>query len=189
MSFLGGVYFDDRLQLNSYSINLQLLTLHNSSSVINVAMDRIKAFVLSELNNVVFFSEACSDQAELFHDLGTNICILPVEPLDQVIGMMLYCKLNAITEDKLTITSLDISSSLSDEIWFTHNEDESIGPFEHDGWWHQKNFQKHTLNNTVLDNVVKVESTSWHEYGLAWPEENKNSSNTVVFAKFSKNEN
>ena len=52
--FLGAIWFDDRLQLNSYSISMQLLTNSESPAVTNVAIERIKAFILLELSNAVF---------------------------------------------------------------------------------------------------------------------------------------
>lgn len=190
IDFLAGIYFENSLQFNSYSVVMNILTSSNNPARINVAMERLKAFVYSELANVVFINRQHEEQAELFHALGVNICTLPDEPVDQIIGLMLYCKLNAIMEGQLTITGLDIKSELGDNVWYLHDEEESMGPFSQDGWWHKHSTQKESLNlDDTPENVVKVHSTGWKEYGLEWPEETKDSNAKVIFPKFNKDEN
>jgi hypothetical protein len=119
-----------------------------------------------------------------------NVTTLPEEPVDQIVGMMLYYKLNAIMEGRMIVSGLDISSVLGDSVWYMHDEEDSAGPFAKDGWWHKASIQHETLEpEATPDNVVKVMSTGWHEMGLDWPEDKSATGNTVVFANFPKNEN
>lgn len=190
VDFPAGVYFENTLQINSYSVVMSLLTGVNDPVRINIAMERLKAFMHSELLNVVFINRAHENEAELLQALGTNICTLPDEPVDQIVGLMLYCKLNAIMEGQLEIVSLDIKSALGDEVWYQHDEEESLGPFERDGWWHKNSTQKETLDpDGTPENVVKVQSTGWKEYGLEWPEETKESTTKIIYPKFKRDEN
>ena len=46
LEFMGGIYYEDRLQLNQYSVSLQLLTQTTDALQTNIAMERLKAFVL-----------------------------------------------------------------------------------------------------------------------------------------------
>lgn len=190
IDFMGGIYYDNRLQFNSYSLSLQMLTASSDALVTNISLERIKAFVMGELENVVFINRENEAQAEMLQAIGANICTLPDEPVDQIIGIMLYCKLNAITEGQLLVTKLDISSSLGDEVWYQHNEEDHLGPFAADGWWHKRSCQKDTLDpEGTAENVVKVESTGWQEYGLEWPENKKEKAEAnVVRPDFKKNE-
>ena len=109
--------------------------------------------------------------------------------------MMLYCKLNAIMEDRMIITSLDISSTLGDSVWYSHDDEDNLGPFAHwpvaeEAWWYHPSVQHHTLETeSVPANVVKVIPSAWHEYGLMWPEErNEPTGNTVIYPDFRKHE-
>lgn len=190
MKFAAGIYHDDQLKLNSYDLNLDLITADADPAYINVALDRIKAFIYHEMDHVIFVSEENEIQTLLLQSIGANVCTLPEEPVDQIIGMMLYCKLNAITEGKLIIDELNIASVLGDDVWFQHNDEDPLGVFSQDGWWHKSNCQKIKLDRQNQDqNVVKVESWGWREYGLEWPTKSADHKAKIVYPNFNKNEN
>jgi hypothetical protein len=181
MDFLAGIYYDESLQLNSYSVSMHMLTQSKDAVITNIAMERLKAFVQTELSNVVFINQENESIAETLYSAGCNICTLPEEPVDQIIGMMLYCKLNAIMEGQIIIDSLDISSTLGDNVWYQHFEEDSLGPFTANGWWHKNSTQKDTIElDDVAENIVKVQSTGWQEYNLEWPEVKQEKSAKVV---------
>jgi hypothetical protein len=191
LDFLAGIYYDERLQLNSYSISMSLLTKTTDALNTNIAMDRLKYFVLVELANTVFVNQEHQSKAEMMQIMGINVTTLPEEPVDQIIGMMLYCKLNAIMEGRMAVTRLDLSSVLGDSVWYQHDEDDALGPLGKDGWWHESTVQHDSiLESVTADNVLRVIPNAWHELGLTWPEqETESTANTVVFANFSRNEN
>lgn len=192
--FLAGLYFEGQLQLNQYAVCISLLTKTANSADTNVAMGRIKVFVNEQLANTIFINSNDRERAELFQLMGINVTTIPEQPVDQIIGMMLYCKFNAIMDGRMIITQLDISSQLGDGIWYQHDDEDSSGPFVAQGWWHDCTLQHSMLTHAESDtNVVKVISDGWHDYELRWPEERTEIdsiiSNTVVFGKFPKNEN
>jgi hypothetical protein len=191
MDFLAGIYYDERLQLNSYSISMSLLTKTTDAVNTNIAMDRLKMFMHGELSNTVFINQALRERAEMLQIMGVNVTTLPEEPVDQIVGMMLYYKLNAIMEGRMSVTRLDLMSALGDSVWYQHDaEEDSPGPFRAEGWWHESTVQHDTVvQGDAGDNVVKVIPNAWIEYGLTWPEDTPEpTANTVVFANFSKNE-
>ena len=191
LDFLAGIYYDERLQLNSYSISMSLLTKTTDALNTNIAMDRLKMFMHGELANTVFINQALKERAEMLQIMGVNVTTLPEEPVDQIVGMMLYYKLNAIMEGRMTVTRLDLMSALGDSVWYQHDADEdSPGPFRAEGWWHESTVQHNTVDvEDVGDNVVKVVPNAWIEYGLTWPEDTvEPTANTVVFANFTRNE-
>ena len=190
LEFLAGIYYDDQLQMNSYSVSVNLLTKTADPASTNIAMDRLKYFVHGVLESTVFINQTNVERAEMLSIMGVNITTLPEEPVDQIVGMMLYYKLNAIMEGRMVVASLDISSALGDSVWYQHDEEDSSGPFRADGWWHKASIQHDTIEpETASANIVKVMSTGWHEMGLDWPEDKPPTGNTVVFANFSKDEN
>lgn len=193
LEFPGAVYFDGSLKLNQYQVNLNMETCSTDREAINIAMDRLRCFVNLELQDAVYINQELGDIAELLEMVGCNVVTLPDEPVDQIIGLMLFCKLNAIMENVMVITSLDISSSLGDDVWYEHTEEDAVGPFSKEGWWHEPNT---THNSIVLeqdsDKVVKVKPNPWTEYGLVWPDtvdKSQEKEHTVVYAKFPKHEN
>lgn len=188
LEFLAGIYYDDCLQINSYDVSMSLVTKSKDVASTNIAMDRVKAFVYGVLQSTVFINQNNMERAEFLQLAGCNVTTLPEEPVDQIIGMMLYYKLNAIMEERMVITNLDLSSKLGDGVWYQHDEEDSAGPFSQDGWWHKSNIQHDTIElEEQQDNVVKVTSTGWYEMDLDWPENNlPQNANTVVYANFPK---
>ena len=190
LDFLAGIYYQDQLQMNRYTVSLNLLTKIKDSASTNIALDRAKAFVHGALESTVFINQENMERAEFMQMIGINVTTLPEEPVDQIIGMMLYYKLNAVMEERMVVTSLDISSTLGDSVWYQHDEDDVSGPFVTDGWWYRATMQHETVEQeTEPGNIVKVMSTGWYELDLEWPENTAPASdNTVVFANFPRNE-
>lgn len=191
LDFIAAIYYEGQLKFNNYSVSLNLLTQSRDGASNNIAMERLRAFVYSELENAVFVGPREREKADLFAMTGMNVVTLPEEPVDQIIGLMLFCKLNAVMENRMIVTALDIQSSLGDSVWYQHDEDDAIGPFVQDGWWHQPTCQHNDIESEYnTKNVVKVSPPGWHDYDLEWPEEhNESTGNTVVFANFQRNEN
>jgi len=194
LEFAGGIHMDDMLQINQYQVNLGLATQSTDRVAINVAMDRLKCFVHSVLADAVFINQSNSDLAEVLQMVGANVVTLPEDPVDQIVGLMLFCKLNAIMEGVMAVTTLDICSTLGDEVWYEHTEEDAVGPLAQDGWWHLADTTHNNLTvSEPADKVVKVSPNSWGtEYGLMWPDvvdKTQKTKHTVVYAKFPKNEN
>jgi len=190
LDFLAGVYYEDQLQMNRYTVSLNLLTKTKDSASTNIALDRAKAFVHGALESSVFINQANQERAEMMQLMGIRVTTLPEEPVDQIIGMMLYYKLNAVMEERMVVTSLDLSSTLGDSVWYQHDEEDLSGPFAGEGWWHQASMQHESVEHeSAPGNIVKVMSTGWYELNLEWPENTALASdNTVVFANFPRNE-
>lgn len=192
LEFAGAVHIDGHLQLNQYQVNLDLQTCTRDREAINIAMDRLRFFVNVELANAVYVNQSEQDLAELLQMIGANVVTLPDEPVDQIVGLMLYCKLNAVMEGMMIVTALDISSSLGDEVWYEHTEEDALGPFLNQGWWNLATTVHNNLDTVDRsDKVVKVVPDCWSEFGLAWPDlvdKDAEKAHTVVYAKFPKHE-
>lgn len=189
LEFPGAIYHDDRLQLNLYSVAISMMTATKDSASINTAMNRLKWFVYSELENTVFVHQNQKEKSELMHLMGINVTTLPEEPVDQIVGMMLYYKLNAIMEDRMEIVQLDISSTLGDSVIYMHDNEDPPGPFAQNGWWNDSNCRHNDIEDTPSDdNVVKVTYDGWGGTGLEWPGEQNTVANTVVYANFPRDE-
>ena len=191
VEFLAGIYYEGSLKMNSYSVSMNLLTVSTDPVITNIAMDRLKYFIFGELDSTVFINSEYQEQAEMLSMLGVNVTTLPEEPVDQIVGMMLYYKLNAIMEGNMIVTALDISSELGDSVWYQHDEDDSSGPFAKDGWWVDSGLQHDSIElEPIEDKVVKVVNKGWNELGLDWPDpDSPPTGNVVVFGNFRRDEN
>jgi hypothetical protein len=191
LEFPAGIYYDDRLRMNRYSVSVQLCTATADHEQINIAMDRLKMFVYSELADTVFINQEDAERAQVMDILGINITTLPEEPIDQIVGLMLYSKLNAVMEGRMFVEQLNISSLLGDDVTYLHDMEDAVGPFQTDGWWHASDTSHNSfVNIETQENVVKVPTTGWGKYNLNWHDSATASpGKTVTFGKMTKDAN
>ena len=191
LDFLAGFYIPSfskhKFQCNRYRVRLHLVTNTEDFDQVNIAMDRVKALIYHELSHTVFVNSKHRDNINDLVSLGINVTTLPEEPLDQVIGIVLYCKFNAIMEQRMQVTQIDIASELGDMVWYQHYADDNIGPFASGGWWHHAS-TRHNDCVLVDADVPMIPAGSWAHYDLSWPADQEKKS-TVVYANFRDDEN
>jgi hypothetical protein len=187
LEFSAGIYLDDRLILNRYSVSVQLCTVTTDHEQINIAMERLKMFVYAELADTVFVNQDDMDRAQLLELLGINMTTLPEEPIDQIVGLMLYTKLNAVMENRMFVEQLNISSLLGDDVIYLHDQEDAVGPFQLAGWWNQADTSHNSFEAIeTQENVVKVPNTGWAKYNLNWTDTAESApGKTVAFKKLS----
>ena len=191
LDFLAGIYYDERLQLNSYSISMSLLTKTTDALNTNIAMDRLKMFMHGELANTVFINQALRERAEMLQIMGVNVTTLPEEPVDQIVGMMLYYKLNAIMEQRLIVTEVEIESCFGENLVYLHHEDEDTTDIVRPKWWDTADLLHCDAELIQQDKVVAINHTrTWRELDLAWSDNTSSTSsgNVVVFADFKRDD-
>jgi hypothetical protein len=191
MAFTAGVYYGGGVRMNNYNLRLWLTTNCTDSTSQNVAFERIKYFVFSDLDSTVFINCAETERCDKLVDAGLNITTLPGDPVDQIIGIMLYYKLNAIMEDRMIVTEIEISSDLGEGMVYLHGENENTDLVNKSDWWHDSDLIHCDYNVIAADKVVSLRTdSSWRDLDLAWPLSNKpeQSDPTIVFAEFGKNE-
>ena len=191
ITFPAAAWFEGELMMTNYTLALNLLTQTMDPQDQNIALDRIKYYLLNELHSTIFINQTDDERCEIFTDVGLNVTTLPEEPVDQVVGIMLFYKLNAIMEGRMKVTEIRFSSEAGDSIEYFHSENEHTDLFPSTGWWHEPNIRHHDLTtDEEKSNVLKVMNHSWSEYGLQWIEDSTTATgNTVVFADFNKDEN
>jgi hypothetical protein len=101
---------------------------------------------------------------------------------------VIICKINTITEDKLIVTDMKISSKICDDvIFYIGYEDSDILGSVKDAWWNENNpsvsmtTKKHKKEKIV---DLKKDSIDWNTLGLGWKEESKKGE--VVFIPIGK---
>lgn len=189
-TFQSGAYFKSVFFMNTYDADIHFTVESTNVREQNIALDRVNHLFDKKLESAIFIDETETEVIQKYMDADLRVCTLPELPYDQVIGIMLLLKINAITERRLTVTDIAITSKLSDGVNCHHSEDETIGPFAKEGWWHENSLKVNNLTkNNKSKKVVKlVKNTStWDDLYLGWDEEVlpfTGSSSEIVFASF-----
>lgn len=191
--FAAGMVYQKKFLINLYSIELKMVTATSDPNEQNIAYERIRYWIDSVLNDGVLIADD-SELISAYRETGQRLITLPTEPVDQVIGFLLFSKFNAITESRLIITDIEISSIHGDSMVYVHNENESINGFDYTGWWDDSkpcwanNSKKKRGNNKV---ITLDRMPEWKELDLDWESTeltNNEDHSTVLFADFLKDE-
>lgn len=188
MSWNSCIWFENTLQTNRYQIELMMTTNTSDQDDQITCMNRMNHFIYEELNNTVFINEKDTEQIQLLSAAGIKITTLPEAPIDQIIGWVVFLKLNAILEDRMVITDIKIQSDLGDNIKYMHTLGESLGPIGLTGWWTDPS-PVHSIikSGASKKRVVKLnKGTSWKKLDMGWTgdDETLSTANTVLFAQF-----
>lgn len=186
-----GVHFTGEFYMNLYEIDLNFNVETESIKEQNIALDRIKYYLSECLEHSILVHDAEDKTIEKYLNADMRVCVLPEEPYDQIVGIMLLVKLNAITEGRLVVTDISIGSRMSDNVGCLHSLEDNTGPFALKNWWSDSSTK---INNYIVSGkgkkIVKLHkpSADWDEVNLEYKEKEpfmKNtSSSEIVFANF-----
>lgn len=187
MNFTAGVYYGGEMRMNLYTLTLHMMTNTADSVSHNVAFERLKYFVYNQIDSSIFINVNHHEKCKQFVDAGLPVTTTPGEPVDQLIGLMLYYKLNAIMENRIVVDETEISSMLGENMIYLHNDNEHTDIESTPEWW----ISADPIHNDYVllekDKIVSMHSnTAWRELNLSWPESEHNTEtgNIVVFADF-----
>ena len=190
LNFNAGVYFEGNFFMGSYELDLTIDVVTQSIREQNVALERMKFFLTETLADSIMLQDTEHSQIEKYINADLKVCTLPEEPYDQVVGIMLLCKLNAVAEGRLHVTDITIGSSMSEDVSCLLSSDEFMGPFEANGWWKEcSNKINDLVSNKPNKKIVKLikPGIDWSDVYLNW-EDNKPKKETkpteIVFGSF-----
>ena len=187
MHFTAGIYYNDQLRMNNYSLRLWMTTTTKNTEDQNTAFERIKYFVYTQLDSTVFVNHQHLEVCKKLATAGVNVTTMPGEPVDQIIGIMLYFKLNAITEGRMNIVETELTSTLGENVTYLHSDFEDSMGFEQPAWWTTADV---VHSDVVLDESDKIvslaQNTAWRDLDMAWTDTpaETDTGNVVVFANF-----
>ena len=129
-----GVWYDDVLKMNNYVARVDICTNTTDPVDQNTAFERLKYFVYYALDSSILIDQELTEQCSRIASAGLKITTMPGMPVDQLVGIMLYYKLNAIMEQRLIVTDVGISSSVGEGVVYLHNEEEDGGDVVKPAW-------------------------------------------------------
>jgi len=192
-AFSAGVWLDDHLSMNTWTIRVDMTTQTLDEESTAVAFDRLKYFLHEVLDSSVLIEESNTTQIKLLTAAGIRVVAMPEVPVDQIVGMMLFAKLNAIMENRVTVTEVSVGSELGDQVIYLHNDHETLGPFEEPGWWSSPDPATQNVKNTSKKTVWSLKnSAAWSALDMTWPVPEvlteTDTGNTIVFADFGRDD-
>jgi len=168
--FLASSYLDGSVFNNKFFVHCKMITNTMDHADQNIALDRIRHMLYHEFSNMLFISDEKQTVADKFNAIGQKTCVIPGPPVDQLLGIMLFAKLNAVIQERLYLTELRISSELGDKLVYCQSSEEDLGPFEYTGWWHNSDTSTNNTTTSNKGNVVDLGSKMdpWQQIGLGW---------------------
>ena len=189
--FIAAVWWNGKLIMSNYDVTFKLITAGMDPANTNTALDRLKYMIEEYLIDAVFVNHTDIDQIKKLKAAGIKVIVMPEEPVDQIIGMMLYSKISAVMEGHMLVRGVMISSTAGDSVVYEHDNTESAAPFDQPGWWNSTDphCEMQTKRNPEKVFVITA-SNQWRDLGLEWVDNNKPSEdgNVLVFTEFKKNE-
>jgi hypothetical protein len=185
-----GVHFTGVFYMNIYDIDLHFNVETENIKEQNIALERIKFYLAECLEYSIFVHDKEEDAIEKYMSANLKVSVLPEEPYDQIVAIMLMTKLNAITEGRLVITDISISSRMSDGVSCMHDIDDNIGPFITKDWWSESNTKinsyKYSPKNKKILKLTKL--VEWSDVYLNWDNTDEpivqNIANEIVYVNF-----
>ena len=168
-TFHAAVYYEGAVVMNTYNIKLFMTTNTMDQDNHNIAYERMKYF-LNELDSNVFIHAEEVEACKKLIDAGLKVTTFPSNAVDQIIGVMLFYKINAIMEDRMSLLETEITSTMSDNITYFHSENENIAMDTIPDWWTTPDLVHCDTGLTENEKVVTMhKSGEWRDLDLAWP--------------------
>jgi len=190
--FSSGVVYNSLFHVNYYTATVEMTTVSNDPNEHNIAYERMKWWVDFVLGDSILIQDT-EPLIKQWINTEQRIIVLPEQPVDQLIGIMMYLKLSAITEGRVAINRVDVESTLGDSVAYIHYADENPGPLSINGWWndHSPSWLSAKTKSNRNNNIIKIggRSPSWADLDLSFEEQQEpNDQNRIVFVDFLKNE-
>ena len=175
-AFQAAVYVEETFLMNIYEITLKMHVVTGDSKEQNIAMSRINYMIEDCFQNCVFVHQTETAVIEKYIAANLKVSTTPDEPYDQLLAILLLTKLNIITEGRLLITDITLSSGLSDGIEFLYSPALEHTPLTTgiSNWWNELNtkivdFPKRETKKEKIVKLVK-KTNDWVHLNLEWQE-------------------
>lgn len=189
--FNAGVHYGGELIMNSYRLTAYMVTHVSEADLTNIAFERMKYFVNEVIDSTIFINSKEQDACRLYTAAGIKITTLPNEPVDQIVGLMLFQKLNAIMEGRISVIETELSSHLGDNMVYLHSENEESKDIVFPDWWTTPDLTHHDLefhNGDEVFSLYPSNYSQWAELNMSWPESTVPGGGNIVFADFGRDD-
>jgi len=163
------IHFEDKFMINFYETTLFMEVVTDNQYEQNIAIERINYYISNIIDNSIFVNEEDKKVITNYENAGIRVISLPEDPYDQIIGLLLMLKLNAIMENKIVINEIMFQSKLTAGIKF-HTFIEETEDYLGKHWWTDKS-PSYKIPSNKKEKVVKLfDEDTWTSLGLTWKE-------------------
>ncbi len=169
-TFLSSLHFDNRFMVNLYEMNASMIIETFDVQEQNVAVERMNYFITSVLEDCIFVNQEEKDAIQKYSEAGMKVVEVPEDPYDQILGLLLLNKCNAIMEDRVHVTDIIFGSKLSNLIKFELTSEMSINEYPGKFWWNDPSLST-VSKGKKKDKIVKLfdhNTTDWANLELTW---------------------
>jgi hypothetical protein len=170
--FLGICAYDDRIYPNHFKVDLHLVTKSENSRHQNIAFERMKVIVNELFAHSIFVGHGNPCLSKLMEIYPEKLVVLPEEAYDQIIGLALFCKLNAVMENVMACVKVRISSKFGEDVWYEYEQGDEMGPFAKGvkikgkrrnrmPWWNRNDLM-------TFDATGDLKVSTWQDLDLDW---------------------
>lgn len=182
-TFTAGIHFDTGVIMNTYSLDVQLITKSPDHISQNIALERMKYILYEQFSDAIILGNSHKKLAKKYEEVGFRTISLPDEPADQLIGLSIYCKLNAVAEGVVDVLDTSIRSTIGGGVSYLHSDEETIGPYEKEGWWNDAG-PTCNLSLSAKKKIVTLNNPTWKTLHLDW--DNDDEEETIVKVQLEK---
>lgn len=167
--FQAALHFAGEFWINSYDITLSMVVETESEYEQNIAIERLTYYINHVLQNAILVEYKDKKAISKYNNAGLRVCELPAEPYDQLFASVLMLKLNSIMEDRLRITDMVMSSSMSDGVRYSIVSEVVEQSYSKHHWWNSACMSM--KDAPPGDNIVRLfDGNEWVDLGLSWKE-------------------
>ena len=142
------IALDEWLTPNRYNCKIYFDIETDDGEQQNIAFERMKIMLEAIFSHSVFISMTNPLIQVLAKKTKQKIIALPTEPLDVIMAAIIYHKLNAISDGRISIQKVKLCSDQGDKIWihfdtdfaedFSSLESEYYKAVKETPWWHRE---------------------------------------------------
>jgi hypothetical protein len=176
--------------INEYVVRLRLHVECQDNHEYNIAYLRIKHWFHEIMQDSVLI-ESQDPRLQAWRSVDIRCMDFPVAPQDQSLSLMLMSKLSAITEDRITISQVAISSPRDDDVVYVCDQGDGLHWFDEVGWWQDPGPVHATdvrRGRKSLKVISMPRTQDWAQHGLDWSDSTDDDTVTATITPFVKNE-
>lgn len=166
-TFLSCVHFDKRFMTNLYEMSASMSVETDNIHEQNVAIERMNYYLTHYLDDSVFVCDTETTAIDNYKNAGIKPCIIPEEPYDQVVGLILLNKCNAIMENRIIIEDMVFGSKLSNLVRFKIDIETAVNEYSGKFWYNDHNLSSEK-KKTKTKIVSLFGNNTWEELNLTW---------------------
>lgn len=169
---MSAVHFNGKYMVNFYEMRAMMSISSLDAEDQNTAVERITHFIGSVIEDCIFICDKETEAINNYRKAGMRVCIIPEEPYDQIVGLILINKCNAIMEGKIVITDCVFGSKLSNLIKFELSNETAEAEFSGKHWWNDPTLCTEIKKNKKdkIVNLFDHKCNDWAELELTWKE-------------------